>query len=151
MSTTKCRPGIGAQFWVYKKKVHSQRVIKHRYPNYDAKVEKLEECLRLREGTAHSSHQIKDVYYFRHDDMPDREFYACRRFCHLTAEGAEQDIFGLASQTENAPEQAAVPPPLTARRRCSKIFSDGSNGWWWQHASTREHPPTPSHYDWRRR
>jgi hypothetical protein len=99
---------------VYKKKVHSQRVIKHRYPNYDAKVEKLEECLMLREGTAHSSHQIRDVYYFRHDDMPDREFYACRRFCHLTAEGAEQDMFGLASANENVPEEAAVPPPLTA-------------------------------------
>ena len=33
----------------------------------------------------------------------------------MTAEGAEQDLFGIVSQTENTPEQATLPPTLTAK------------------------------------
>ena len=56
----------------------------------------------LREGMAKTSNEMRAVFFFRHDDLPDIELYACKRYCHITEEGAEPDLFEVAQEIARA-------------------------------------------------
>ena len=56
--------------------------------------------------------------FFRHDDLPDRELYACKRYCHITEEGTEPDLFEVAQEIvraegTNQDENVLVPQVTT--------------------------------------
>ena len=89
------RHGVGAECWILKKNIYPKRAINLKYPDYDKKHDKLEGCFLIREGEGHASKKIRQVYFFSHIDLPDRELYACKGFVHVSKEGDEAAIFGL--------------------------------------------------------
>ena len=120
MATTNLRPGVGAVFWVLKKAVHSRKLIADKYPNYNAKFDKLENCIIISQGQGKSSNVQRDVYYFRHDDFPNVELYACRRYCHITEEGPAETLFDKdedsANDSEAEVQETLLPQPTSDHR-----------------------------------
>ena len=101
------RPGVGAEFTVFKRNIHPKRKVERKYPNFDKREDKLEGFVMIREGIARTSGQNRNVYFFTHIDFETEELYCCRGFSKITKEGSQEGLFGGASGTDN--DTVAVP------------------------------------------
>ena len=105
----KLRAGVGAVASVMSKSVHPSSSIHHKYPNrpnnhklqgvilveVDAKV--------VRRGA-----NAILVFVFTHFDFPDEQFYAAKRYIHVTQEGEEDSLFVLAEAVIPAVSAGAI-------------------------------------------
>ena len=84
----KLRAGVGAVASVMSKFVHPSRSICHKYPNRPNN-HKLEGVILVKVGkkvVRRGAYAIL-VFAFTYFDYPDEQFYAARRYIHVTQEG----------------------------------------------------------------
>ena len=62
---------------------------------------------------AKTSSNMREDFYFRHDELPERELHAYKCFCHITQEGAGQDLFGVVPEGDDAVEANITVPNVT--------------------------------------
>ena len=96
-NSPKLRAGVGAVASVMSKFVHPSKSIRHNYPNRP-KNHKLQGVI-LVEVDANILRQGANailVFVFIHLVFSDKQFYAAKRYIHVTQEGEEDSLFVLA-------------------------------------------------------
>ena len=76
--------------------VHPSRSIRHKYPN-QLKNHKIEGVILVEvdaKVVRRGAHAIL-VFVFTHFDFPNEQFYAAKRYIHVTQEGEEDSLFVL--------------------------------------------------------
>ena len=107
----KLHAGVGAVTSVMSNFVHSSRLICHKYPNRP-KNHKLEGVVLL-EVDAKVVRRGADailVFVFPHFGFPGEQFYAAKRYIHVTHEGEEGSLFVLAEAVIPAVSAGAIGP-----------------------------------------
>ena len=119
----KIRASVGAVASVMSKFVHPSRSIRHKYPNRP-KNHKLEGVI-LVEVDAKVVRRGADailVFFFTYFDFPEEQFYAAKRYIHVTQEGKEDSLFVLSEVVIPAVSAGAI-GPLTFDQTCLHIPS----------------------------
>ena len=75
MARIKLRPGEGCEFTCLKKRIHPQKKVQKRYPDYNKRDDKLDGCLMMREGIKITSGKMRKVFFFTHIELPDEEIH----------------------------------------------------------------------------
>ena len=113
MPIAKLRPGVGAQITILKSRVFPKSIVRNKYGQYD-KNERLEGCILLKEGTKRTGKTMKEVYFLRHEDIENIELFACRRYCKITQEGAEADLFNAVTSDALVEQETQVCIPAVS-------------------------------------
>ena len=109
--TPKLRSGVGAVASLMSKFVHSSRSIRHKYPNRP-KNHNLQGVI-LVEVDAKVVWRGADaimVFVFTHFDFPDEQFYAAKRYIHVTQEGKDDSLFVLVESFIPAVSAGSIGP-----------------------------------------
>ena len=93
----KLRTGVGAVASVMSKFVHPSRSIRHKYP-HRTNNHKLEGFILVEVDAKVVRRGADEIlaFVFTHFDFPDKQFYAAKRYIHVTQEGEEDSLFVLA-------------------------------------------------------
>ena len=91
--------------------VHPSRSIHHKHPNR-SKNHKLEGVILLEVNTkvVRRGDNAILVFVFTHFDFPDEQFYAAKRYIHVTQEGEEDSLFVLAEAVIPSVSAGAIGP-----------------------------------------
>ena len=86
--------GKGGLATFFSRFVHPSKPIREKYPN-QTKMHNIENLVLIVEGKnkIRRNSGVSNVYMFLHADFEGFEFYAARKYVHLTKEGREVDFF----------------------------------------------------------
>ena len=105
------RSGVGAVASAMSKFVHPSKSVRDKYPNRQ-KNHKLQGVV-LAEVDAKVVRQGADAilfFIFTHLDFPDEQFYAAKRYIHVTQEVEEDSLFVLAEAAIPTVSAVAIGP-----------------------------------------
>ena len=111
LKSLKLRSGVGAVALVMSNFVHPSKSIHHKYPN-PPKNHKLQGVILVEvdaKVVRRGANTIM-VFVFTHFDFPDEQFYAAKRYVHVTQEGEEDILFVLAEFIISAISAGAIGP-----------------------------------------
>eukprot|EP00980_Cylindrotheca_fusiformis_P024084 scaffold11524_cov91-Cylindrotheca_fusiformis.AAC.3 len=92
--TRTLRLGVGASMTCLVRYIHPSRHIRERYVNPE-RGQRLENLVAIREETKLVNRREQQVIVMTHTDFPGIELYAVKRFCKVTAEGPEDQLFDI--------------------------------------------------------
>jgi hypothetical protein len=110
------RVGVGGVGSCISRFIHPSKPIRDKYVNRP-KGHKLENLTVIAEGlkTVRRGGGPTNVFIFSHGDFPDVEFYAARRYLHITEEGPEDGLFDQEEEVAPVPRCRATREEVQAR------------------------------------